>query len=134
MQFAGTDHVKSLRKMEFATRRLREARTLVAINQDLIVPTLERYISDISSMTQIQNDLTAHLKTLEQMYDQVSNLKARMAIRNTMNRIIQRSDAASSAKAPVCDLFFKEATSSSLNQTGQVVLAERAQKCLKTNK
>lgn len=140
LKFALTSRVKMLREMEFAIRRLREVNALVTINQDLIQPTLESYNAHIKIIPDIdlddteisvmtKNNLVVHLKVLRHVYDKASNLKAKMAIRSAMNRIIQRSDVPVFAKVPVCNFFIKEATSSSLNQTEKFVLQSRAQKC-----
>ncbi len=140
LNFAQTGRVKMLRQLEFATRRLREARTLVSKREDFIQPTLERYISYLSKLPdnpsggdevgiRIKESLTVHSEVLEQIHSQATDLKAKMAIRSAMNRLIQRADVADKAKIRICDFFSKEASSSALNQTEQVVLSERAQKC-----
>ncbi len=142
---AGTPRTKMLRTLEFAIRRLRETRTLLTINQDLIPPTLEKYTALINSLTDkhqtddefaiiLKNNLVIHLKFLEEIYNQTLDIKAKMFIRSTMNRLIQRADTPNYARIPICILFSKEATSASLNQTEQIVLLERAQKCLKINR
>lgn len=140
LKLAGTERIKRLRVLEFAIRRLRETRTLITSNQDLIQPTLERYIAHLSNLTDkplkndefgviVKNNLVVHLKVLQQVYDQSSSLKANMAIRSAMNRIIQRADVPAFAKLSVCNFFNQEASSSILNQTEKFVLKERAQKC-----
>lgn len=140
LRFAGTPRVKMIRKLEFATRRLREAKTLILQDAQLIQPTLERYMAELNSLPRehqenselglmIKEVLTAHLPVLEQMYSQTSNSKAKIAIRSVMNRIIQRADVSSSAREPVCKLFSKEASSIALNEVEKMVLAERARKC-----
>ena len=140
LKFALTPRVKLLRQLEFATRRLREVRTVVSLNQNLIPPTLERYnyylntmpdkdLNDEEVLARIKGTLITHLEVLQQMYGSVSSLRAKMAIRSAMNRVIQRADVPKIAKAPVCAFFSKEASSSSLNQTEKVVLADRSQKC-----
>lgn len=145
MALAQTQSVKTIRRLEFATRRLREAKTLLTNSQDLIPPTLERYIAHLNSLTDkhqpndqfapiLKNSLVIHLQTLEQIYDQALNLRAKMAIRSAMNRIIQRADVPTSAKVPVCDFFLKEASSSALNQTEKVVLLQRATSCFKSSR
>lgn len=145
LKFAGTSRVKMLRELEFAGRRLREARTLLSVNQDLIQPTLERYIATLNRLPdkhqekdelglKIKEALDFHLKVLEQMYPEASNTKAKMAIRSVMNRIIQRADVVSSAKLPICALFSQEASSSALNQTEKFVLIDRAGNCQKSIK
>jgi len=140
LKFAGTLRVTQLRHLEFATRRLREVRTIVSIKPDLIPPTLEKYIAQLNAIpereiqdmevsTRIKDSLVIHLEVLQQIYDQASNLRAKMAIRLTMNRIILRTDVPNYAKLPVCTFFAKEASSSALNQTEQFVLKQRAEKC-----
>lgn len=140
LKFAGTTRVRMLRELEFAERRLREAKTLLSINQDLIQPTLERYIATLNRLPdghqekdelglKIKDALKVHLAVLEQMYPKAANAKAKMAIRSVMNRVIKRADVVSSAKLPVCALFSKEASSSALNEVERMVLTERAQKC-----
>ncbi len=145
LSLAGTPRTKMLRRLEFAIRRLRETRTLLTVNQDLIPPTLEKYVGHLNSLTDkhqtddefgliLKNNLVIHLKFLQEIYDQSSSLRAKMFIRSTMNRLIQRADTPEFARIPICNFFNKESTSSSLNQTEQIVLAERAQKCLKINR
>lgn len=50
MKLALTPHVKLIRQLEFATRRLRETKSLVGGREDLIQPTMERYWSYINSL------------------------------------------------------------------------------------
>lgn len=140
LKFAGTTRVRIFRELEFATRRLRETRTLISINQDLIPPTLERYSSYLSKLPdkdlkdqeialRVKESLAVHLDVLQKIYDQVSNNRAKIAIRAAINRIIQRADIPKYARLPVCNFFAKEATSSGLNQTESVVFLERSKKC-----
>jgi len=140
LKFALTSRTKMLRQLEFATRRLREARTLIPINQDLIPPILERYISHLNTLpdkdledkeivARIKESTPVHLEVLQKMYQQISSTRAEMAIRSTMNKIIKRADLPTFAKLPVCTFFAREASSSALNQTEQFVLADRADKC-----
>lgn len=142
VNLAQTRRVKNLRQLEFATRRLRETRTLVGKNEELVPSTLERYISHLNNLQDkylkseqqiaddIKNNLAIHLQIFRQIYNSSSNLRTKMAVRSTMNKIIQRADVSNSDREVVCDLFTKEATSSALNQTEQVVLKDRAVKCL----
>ena len=143
MYLAKTTRVKDIRRLEFATRRLREAKTLIPINQDLIPPTLERYIAQLNTLTDkhqindqfvpvLKDALTMHLQVLRRMYDQDTSLRAKMFIRSAMNRVIKRADVSNQAKVPVCVFFEKEASSSTLNQTEQSVLKDRAQSCIKS--
>lgn len=140
LKFAVTPRIKNLRQLEFATRRLREARTLISVNENLIPPTLERYAYHLKSLDDkheqndefvenLNNSLSIHLNVLREMYTETSNLRAKMFIRSAMNRIIQRADVSMSAKIPVCDLFVKESSSSALNETEKWVLLQRSQQC-----
>ncbi len=143
LHFAQTDKVKMYRQLEFAFRRLREARTLIGNKEDLIQSTLERYIfqldilsdkhrKDDETEVRMSNNLAVHLKVLEQMYQDAKRLKAKMAIRMVLNKLIQRRDTPNLAKIPICNLFIREASSSALNQTDQFLLKERAQNCFKS--
>lgn len=147
MHFAQTPKVKFLRQLEFATRRLREARSLTQTpRQDLIEPTLERYWHHVSSLPakaakdlkteslakQISDSLVIHIKTLLKLYAETSNQRAKMAIRFALNRLMGRMDIPNYAKVPVCQFFAQEATQSAdLAETEKVVLLERAEKCRK---
>lgn len=140
-RLALTPRVKLIRNLEFATRKLREAKTLLSTNrQDLIEPTLERYWYYISQLpdkdlkdgefaTSVKQSLVIHLKTLEKIYSQVSNLRAKMSIRSALNRLMGRGDIPSAARVSVCEFLVKEASSSALNQTEQVILKDRALMC-----
>lgn len=141
MKTAVTERVKLLRYLEFATRRLREARTLIGKDISLISPTLEKYsyflkllpekgLTDGEVTTRIKESLIIHIETLEQMYIQLPDLSAKMAVLATLNKIVGRIDIPNYARLPVCNLFSKEATSSALNQTEQFVLSARAKSCL----
>ena len=132
LRFALTPHVKNLRKIEFATRRLKEARALVTKNPYLIPASLERYIAQINDIphTYLGADLAVHLEVLQKMYDDLSNTRAKMSIRSVVNKIVQRKDIPSLSKLSVCKFLQKEASSSALNQAEQTITLERAQKCL----
>ncbi len=144
LKFAGTLHVKLLRELEFATRRIREAKTLIPVNQDLVAPTLENYGSHLNKLNNIPqgNDLdvrvreglNTHIKVLMQLYDRSSNPKAKMAIRAALYKLIQRPEILNTQRQSVCNLFYREASQSSLNQTEKYVLTERAKKCQEINK
>lgn len=140
MKLAFTPHVKRIRQLEFATRRLRETKSLVGGREDLIPPTLERYWSYINSLPyknledsevaiRIKETLTVHLEVLEQIYDKITNKSAKMSIRATVNRIVQRLDVPIFARFPVCKFLEKEATSSALTEPERQILLNRANNC-----
>ncbi len=140
LKLALTPRVVRLRNLEFATRRLREARSLVNKNEDLIPATLERYlfylknlpegyVADEEYLTKFRTSLTIHPKVLQQMYDSLSSAPGKTAVRSTLNRMIQRTDVQPEAKREVCQFFTEEASSSGLTQTEQVLLRERAKNC-----
>ena len=139
-KLAQTTRVKMIRQLEFATRRLREAKSLIGVQEDLIPPTLERYIGQLNRLTDkhqandefapaLKNNLVIHLEVLRNIYNQTSNSRTKMVVRSALNRVIQRADIPKSAKLPVCNLFTKEASSSALNETERFVLLERAKSC-----
>lgn len=146
LKFAGTKRVTFIRRLEFATRRLREVKSLINVgNFELIIPTLERYWSEVSSLPQkdiedqeivkmIQDNLIIHLEVLKEVYDKVDNLRAKMAIRSVVNRIIQRADVPNYGRLPVCNFLAKEASASSLNEVEKAILSERAESCFKNSR
>lgn len=142
LKFAGTPRVRMIRELEFATRRLREVKSLVAKeSEDLIAPTLERYwyhvqnlpdkdLQDQDFSARINESLSIHLETLQEVYNYISNRRAKMAIRATINRLVGRADLPRNARLSACIFLTKEASSSALTQTERVIYKERGQKCL----
>ncbi len=142
MKLALTPHVKKIRQLEFATRRLREVRSLREVNrQDLIQPTLERYLSYLSKLdpqdlsdpevvTRVKESLAVHLEVLEQIYTKITNKSAKIAIRSIVNRIVERVGVPLYARVPACYFLQKESTASSITEPERVILQERATKCL----
>lgn len=142
LKFAGTKRIRLLRELEFATRRLREVKSLLTKDQDLIPPTLEKYKSHLNTLpdknledqkllTRIQESLNVHFDVLEKVYGNTSNPRAKRAIRAAINRISQRPDLPNYARIPICNFLSKEASGSGLNDTEKAVLTDRAQSCLK---
>lgn len=141
LKFAGTTKVVYIRRLEFATRRLREVKSLIGVgNFELIVPTLENYLFQINTLPDkgmqerevlkmIGDNLSIHLKVLQKIYTEAENPRAKMAIRSTINRIIERADLPISARMPVCNFMEREASSSALNEVERAVLLQRAEKC-----
>jgi len=140
LKFAGTSRVRMFRQLEFATRRLRETKSLIPDHEDLIQSTLERYWSHLSSLpqkdlkdqeieTRIKQGLIVHLEVLEQMYNKLTNKFAKMAIRSTINRISQREDLPPAGRIPACNFLQQAASSSSLLEVEREILLHRAQSC-----
>lgn len=157
--------IKLLRYLEFSTRRIREVNALFKNNRpDLIPQTLEKYwghlnklnslvnIHDNSAMRQIVESMTQQLNTLETIYDQIDDRRAKMAIRLTLNRVSSenvilftkinkgvKETIKPSAHDVVqkiylnqiltCNLLVRQASESGLNDVEKVVLKERAQEC-----
>ena len=142
MHFAQTPRVKFIRSLEFATRRLREVRSLIdAGREDLIEPNLEKYwyhiqklpdkdLADGELVASIKGVTAVHLEVLEDVYRVVVNKRAKMSVRSAVNRLSQRQDLELKTKGRICDFLAKESTSSALNQTEQAIYKERAQTCL----
>lgn len=143
LKFALTPKVQILRKLEFATRRLREVNSLIVSSHlELIQSTLEKYwfhirelpdsgITDEQIVERISSIIGLHLKVLETIYDQVSNVSARMSIRTAINRLTQRIDLSKDARLSACSFLAKEASSSGLTEVERIILLERSQKCFK---
>lgn len=158
LQFAGNGQIKAYRQMEFATRRIREAKSLVEARQDLIEPTLIRYLfhlQELKGMINIRDEvaiekvtgrINEQMSVLQSIYNQVSDKRARMAIRSTVNRVSlwnkelidkltelskpHLTDKISKYQLQSCAFLAKEASSSALNEVEKTVLSERVQKCL----
>lgn len=141
IRLALTTHVRLLRQLEFATRRIREARSLVSKNQQLIPASLERYTATLGTLLdrrvindelalKIESSLSTHLDVLQQMYQDLLDADAKRSVRATINRIVSRPDVPKLAKLSACSFLKKEASSSALTQSEQIILLERARKCL----
>ena len=156
LKFAGTTRIRALRQMEFATRRIREVKSLVKTpRQDLIEPTLERYLSHLGEAKGIINlidarrvieDVTWHMGVLQTVYGQVSDTRAKRSIRNIINRLsgwdgqlISKLNSVSqfslaqklaASKLSGCKFLSREASASALNEVERVVLTNRAKVCL----
>lgn len=144
IKFAQTFRTKILRRLEFGTRRLREVKSLIKIsNFELIIPTLENYWFQVSSLPEkdikdeqlskmISNNLSTHLETLEQIYPKIEDARAKMAVRTAVNRLVGRADISNSTRVHGCNfLSFEATTSAELNEVERVILKERAEKCFK---
>ncbi|MEK7617062.1 MAG: DUF5667 domain-containing protein [Patescibacteria group bacterium] len=144
MHFAQTPRVKMVRQLEFATRRLREVKTLLQIKDwDLVEPTMERYWFHMNTVLKyrpreewltllLNYTISTHLNVLENIYGRMNEKRAKMSVRTTVHRILKYSDIIEAPRLKGCDFLAKEATSSSdLNQTERVILSERAEECFK---
>lgn len=142
MHFAQTRRVKMIRQLEFATRRLREVRSLIDTKrEDLIEPNLEKYwyhfqklpdkdLADGELVASIKGVTAVHLEVLEDVYQQVVNKRAKISIRSAINRLSQRQDPEPETKDRACEFLARESTSSALNQAEQAIYSERTKKCL----
>ena len=160
LKFAVTINVKVIRQLEFATRRLREVKSLsLTSHQDLIEPTLEQYWSNLkhpidivtireeSLDDKVSTGLIIGMDFLQRVYDQVSNPRARMSIRSTIHKLSELdqqlidelnkssrsrfSQKVLESKLSACNFLAKVASSSALGQVEKAVFQERSQKCFK---
>lgn len=153
MHFAQTPRVKMVRQLEFATRRLREVKSLsraLVVNkvelksrdQDLIEPTLERYWFHMNTVIQyrpreewltrlLNYTITTHLNQLQSLYEKVDGKRAKMSIRTAVFRLLDNSDITGDPRVSGCEFLAKEASSSALNEVENAILIERVGKCFK---
>ncbi len=132
LRLALTPHVKLVRQLEFATRRLRESKSLVGTHEDLIIPTMERYWYHLSRLPVIDSaTLIIHLEVLQNIYDRLINPQAKLSIRSVINKTSKRPDLPTFAKISVCFFLQKEATNSAITETERAILLERAGDCFK---
>ena len=160
LKFAPTIHIRSLRELEFANRRVREVNSLVnSPHEDLIQPTLEKYwsglgqligISDLrdeNQAEQVSRSISLHMSLLQKVFSQVSDSKAQRSIRSTVfrlsewdNRLISKLNTGKhftfaqeieNSKISGCRFLTREASSSAFNDIERVVTIERAKKCFK---
>jgi len=158
LKFAGTTQVKAYRQLEFATRRIREVKSLISVSrQDLIQPTLERYwwhlgelkgiiaLRDEIMVGQVSESVTQYMKALQTVYDQISDEGAKRSVRATVYRLsewdqwlIEKLGSVSetafiqqiaASKLLGCNFLSQEASSSSLNEVEKGVYLERAERC-----
>lgn len=159
LKFAGTTRVRAIRELEFATRRIREIKSLAATSrQDLIEPTLYQYLfhleeflgkanlKDPDFATEVSKNIASQMNVLQAVYGRVSERRALMSIRATINslskfdlKLIERlklaekpllAEQISISRISACNFLSKEASSSALNEVEKAVFSERAQKCL----
>lgn len=160
LKFAPTTHIRSLRELEFANRRIREVKSLVNTpGEDLIQPTLEKYwsglgqligISDLRDENQaaeVTRSINLHMNLLQEIFSQVSSVQAKRSIRATVfrlsgwdERLISKLSAGKhftfvqeviNSKSSACSFLAQEASSSALNETERIVSEERAKTCFK---
>lgn len=158
LKFAQTNHVKALRQLEFATRRIREVKSLVKVSrEDLIEPTLERYLSHLQDLDsavnfsdevvaqQITEGVTGQMVALQLIYNQASDIRARMSLRTTIFRLSQRQqgfiikldrlskphlvEKITPSKLSACNFLAREASASAFNEVEKSVFGSRARIC-----
>lgn len=143
MHFAQTPRVKMIRSLEFATRRLREVKSLIDVKrEDLIEPNMEKYwyhlqkladkgLEERELVSSIKGATAVHLEVLEDVYARLENKRAKMALRSAINKLSHRQDLEIGTKIKACDFLTREASASALTETEQVILQERGENCLK---
>lgn len=140
MHLAQTGPVKTIRQLEFSTRRLREVNSLILVDrQDLIEATLIRYWSHVQNLPEretdkdlaerIKENLKIDLQFLNRIYGQLSNPRAQIAVRSTINKLVQRKDLENDARSMGCSFLTKVASSSALTEAERAIYSERAQNC-----
>lgn len=163
LKFAATPQTKSIRQLEFATRRIREVKSLASSpHENLIEPTLAKYLailqklnsavilSDENIASPITNEIILHAKILQQVYGQVTDPRARMSIRATIYRLLERNlelirefnkfskphlaEKIIASQNLNCQFLAKESTSSALNEVEKTVLSRRSKKCFESLK
>lgn len=159
LKFAGTTRVRAIRELEFATRRIREVKGLVNTpRQDLIEPTLHQYafhmreflgIANLSGQdfaVEVSNTVAGHMSVLQTVYGRVTDKRALMSIRATINNLsildLELIDKLKTAEKPLqaeqvsisrlsaCKFLSKEASSSAFNAVEKSVFVKRASECL----
>lgn len=159
LKFTKTSGDKALLQLEFATRRIREVNSLAKTSrQDLIVPTIVRYLSNLESLTgvaylgnvifatKITDSVTTQMTFLQSVYSQISDSNARRSIRSTVNSLTgwddklilklneQKDDSlaqkVNDSRLSGCSFLSKEASASGINEVEKSILFERGQKCL----
>lgn len=141
LKFATTTKTKLIRQLEFATRRLREAKSLLGgKNEELIQAGMERYWSSLTQvlsyeakdeeLTILSSHVSAiHLKELMLLYSKLSNPKAKLGVRSIIHRLLQDSEITGGLKDSGCNFLLSESSSSALAQSEQVIYKERALRC-----
>lgn len=158
LKLAPSTHIRSLRELEFANRRIREVNSLVnTSHEDLIQPTLEKYwsglgqligISDLrdeNQAEQISRSIISHMSFLQEIFSRLSDPAAKRSVRATIfrlsewdNRLISKLNTAKhpnfanrilSSRLSACRFLSKEASSSALNEVESAVFLARARQC-----
>lgn len=159
LKFTKTTHTRALRQLEFSTRRIREVNSLVETGrEDLIWPTLERYVSHLQELkglvnlqdedmsARVSRGITAQMDALLAVSQKVSDVSAKRSLRTTIYRLSEyeqliidklnsfnkypHAKKLAASKLQACNFLSQEASGSALNEVERVVLAGRAQKCL----
>lgn len=155
IQFAGTEKVRVLKRLEFAQRRLREVNSLAASHrEDLVAPNIEKFlleinlvrpVKDVSMNPTVSNSLGHYMEVLVAIHDSLTDPRAKLAIRSAIYRLMDFNYTYYTNMQPIvankifppqeskfkrgCDLLTKEASSSALNESERQILKERGEKC-----
>lgn len=161
IKFAATPRVKALRELEFSMRRIKEVKSLsLSSRQDLIEPTLARYLTNLKDLknkgifydeavvTQTTASVIEQMQMLLAAYYQVTEPGAKMSLRATINRLTQwdqefidklhalskphLAEKVAPSKLSGCKFLSKEASSAALLEVEREVFGERAKVCFET--
>lgn len=159
LKFAGTERTIIIRNFEFATRRIREVKSLEkAGREDLISPTLERYslylnylqshlnTFDDGLVIQVGDNLAKHVAALDDLIPKLEDLSAKALTRLTLHRISEYNsiligkldgreadefaDTQRERQKIICSILQKEASSSALSEIERGVIQKRVKLCL----
>ncbi|MDO8576801.1 MAG: DUF5667 domain-containing protein [Candidatus Daviesbacteria bacterium] len=158
LKFAKTPNDRYLNRLKFITRRVAEVKSLAGTSrEDLIEPTLEKYWSQFQELRSTTNlkdwetakkvsyGMVAQMDSLQTVFTQVSNPRAKRSVRLAVNRISEweggfmgqiilfgqpaLTQDIINSRLSGCNFLSKEASSSALNEVEKTVFVERAKKC-----
>lgn len=158
LRFTKTPEDIDLIRLKFITRRIAEVKSLVGTpREDLIEPTLEKYWSEFQQLRskanlkdwetakQVSYGVIAQMDSLQKVFTQVSDPRAKRSIRLAINRIsewegafmsqvklfgqIAFTEDITNSKLSACKFLSQEASSSALNEVEREVFVTRAKRC-----
>lgn len=159
IQFAGTEKVRILKRLEFAERRLKEVNSLIAVHrEDLIAPNMEKFLLELTLIkpakdkyiipTTVSNSLGYYMQALVGFYNSLTDPKAKLGVRSTIYRLMDliqfyygnMTPELASQIFPLqetkflagCNLLAREALSQNLSESERQILKERGAKCEQT--